>query len=462
VPFDTPEFVAFVLLVLIGYHACFPRRAWRARFVFLLVASWAFYASWRPGHLWLLLGSTALTWGGGLAIARCEGERRRVLLALLVAADLALLGVFKYADFAVTNVGWLLGRPVDAYHSALGFVLPIGISFYTFESISYLVDVGRGTTPSKRFRDVGLFLAFFPHLVAGPIVRPRGFLPQLAQAASPSGRQVELGLARIAAGFAKKMILADTLARYVDEVLVVPEAYPGANLLLAIYAYAFQIYFDFSGYSDIAIGTAQLFGLDLPENFERPYLATSPRDFWRRWHITLSTWLRDYVYVPLGGNRRSRTRTYANLLATMLLGGLWHGAAWHFVLWGGWHGALLVGEHAVLGRALDHPKHPWVGRLVTFHLVCLGWVLFRAPSLSHAAAVVQGLVRPGVVVWQTATLAALVVAVGVVLHVSPPAVDWRSRLTALPPLAQGASYAALAIVIAALAPGSSPFIYFQF
>ena len=233
----------------------------------------------------------------------------------------------------------------------------------------------RGERASRSLLDFALFLSFFPHLVAGPIVRPRAFLPQLEAPPAVAGRDVEDALAQIAQGFLKKVLLADVLGRYVDVVWRDLDYLPAANVALAFYAYAFQIYFDFSGYTDIALGVSRLFGLQLPQNFDRPYLARSPREFWQRWHISLSTWLRDYLYVSLGGNRGSRVRTYLNLLVTMVLGGLWHGASWTFVLWGAYHGVLLV-AHRLLREVRPAPARGpvgvWLARLGTFHLVVAG------------------------------------------------------------------------------------------
>jgi D-alanyl-lipoteichoic acid acyltransferase DltB (MBOAT superfamily) len=274
---------------------------------------------------------------------------------------------------------------------------------------------------------------------------------------------VELALARIATGFAKKVGFADTLGAYVDLVFSEPANVPGANLALAVYAYAFQIYFDFSGYTDIALGLAALFGLELPENFHRPYLATSPRDFWRRWHVSLSTWLRDYLYVPLGGNRGTRLRTAWNLFLTMVLGGLWHGAAWTFVLWGAYHGAWLVAQRfwPVPPRAPSAFRTAGK-RIGTFHVVLLGWVIFRAPSLAVAEQVLGGLARGGFVASRAALTAAVLVLAGILLHHAPAADALRRRFARVPPFLQGLTYAAAMVVVFLCAPASARFIYFQF
>jgi D-alanyl-lipoteichoic acid acyltransferase DltB (MBOAT superfamily) len=294
-------------------------------------------------------------------------------------------------------------------------------------------------------------------------VRPRAFLPQLDAPPTIVGSRVEAALARIAAGLVKKLLLADVLGAYVDQVWGGLGDFPAGNLLLAFYAYAFQIYFDFSGYTDVALGLAQLFGFALPENFDRPYLARSPREFWQRWHVTLSTWLRDYVYISFGGNRGTRARTCVNLLLTMLLGGLWHGAAWTFVAWGGYHGVLLVAQRLWGGRDRAADAGPGtLARLGTFHLVVLGWVFFRAPTLAAAAAALARLGDPGLVWVRSATVAALVLAVAAVLHVVPPAAAARERFVRLPPVLQGLAYGVATVAVVYLAPPSERFIYFQF
>lgn len=460
--FNSVEFVVFLSLSLVLHHAVLRRAGWGAQKVALTLVSYLFYASWSPPFALLLLGST----GVDFLVARgIEGARgswtRRGLLCVSLAFNLGALIFFKYGGFFSASLYGLLGWSDPPLRDV---VLPVGISFYTFESLSYTIDVYRGEPASRRFGDFALFLSFFPHLVAGPIVRPRDFLPQLLAAPPIKGEQVELALARIAQGLAKKVLLADTLGVYVDAIWSIPQVYGFWNVLLAAYAYAFQIYFDFSGYSDIAIGVAQLFGLRLPENFDRPYLSRSPREFWQRWHISLSTWLRDYLYVPLGGNRRGPRRTHVNLLLTMLIGGLWHGAAWTFVLWGGFHGALLVLQRPWRGRpdVIDSPRCAWLKRFGTFHLVCFGWILFRAPDLHTAGVFLGGLCRPILEPTRMAFGTALLVGLSVALHALSGPERFRQRFVALPPLLQGTGYAVAAVVGWLLSPASERFIYFQF
>jgi D-alanyl-lipoteichoic acid acyltransferase DltB (MBOAT superfamily) len=462
--FNSSEFAVFLPIVLLGYFLISARR-WRGRKAWLLVASYAFYMSWNPAFVVLLLITTLADFILARRIERATSPTgRRALLCLSVGANLGMLGFFKYGAFVFANTAWLL-RPVLGEATAVfDVVLPIGISFYTFESLSYTIDVYRGRIAACRsLLDFSLFLAFFPHLVAGPIVRPAAFLPQLAAPPRMRGTAVEDALARITIGLIKKVLLADLLGEYVDHVFEIPGAYAGTNVLLAIYAYAFQIYYDFAGYTDIALGVAGLFGLTLPENFDRPYLAESPRDFWRRWHISLSTWLRDYLYVPLGGSRISSRRTYWNLMVTMVLGGLWHGAAWHFVAWGAYHGGLLAGERALRDRGTSWMPSTVTGRrLLTFHVVCLGWVLFRAPDVAGAVTVLRSLVGWGFVSSRLTTQTAILVAVAAGLHVGLPARDARAAWVRMPAWVQGAAYAGAFAAMLLLAPANARFIYFQF
>jgi D-alanyl-lipoteichoic acid acyltransferase DltB (MBOAT superfamily) len=461
--FNSIEFALFLPLSLLVYHVLVPKRRWRARKVFLVVASYLFYMSWNPFFGILLLGSTLVDFTMGLALERATGRAaRRALLLVSLAFNLGMLGYFKYGNFVATNFHHLLGRSDPPLWD---IVLPIGISFYTFESLAYTINVYRGERASRSLLDFALFLSFFPHLVAGPIVRPRAFLPQLTTPPAIPGRDVEEALARIAQGFFKKVLLADVLGQYVDVVWKDLTFYPNLNVLLAFYAYAFQIYFDFSGYTDIALGISRLFGLTLPENFMRPYLAQNPREFWQRWHISLSTWLRDYLYVSLGGNRGTRLRTYVNLLVTMVLGGLWHGAAWTFVLWGAYHGILLAAHRALTGLRSAPERGP-LGRTLaivgTFHLIVVGWVLFRAPSLLDALGAFSRLTVGGWERTRPASEAAIVVALGLLLHCAPPARRVREWFIGLSPVVQGTAYAAATIFAFFVSPASERFIYFQF
>ncbi len=391
--FTTPEFCLFFAC----FWFVFTLSRGRARKLVLLAASYLFYAAWDPRFLLLLCGSTVLDFFVGRRLATCGAPKtRRRLLWLSLAGNLGVLALFKYYDFFVVSAGELLeliGRPVDP--ATLGLVLPVGISFYTFQTLSYTVDLYRDPTrpPCRSLLDFANYVAFFPQLVAGPIERARDLLPQLA--ALDSRRRADLsGWNRIALGCFKKVVIADNLAPLVEATYADPgSTYPLA-LWLGTYAFAVQIYCDFSGYSDIAIGLARLMGVRLRENFDAPYAATGPQEFWRRWHISLSTWLRDYLYIPLGGNRGTRVRTGGNLMATMLLGGLWHGAAWNFVLWGAFHGILLAIGRLRAVAVLADKLPTLVQKVCFFHLVCLGWALFRAETLADCATIWRKLLNP--------------------------------------------------------------------
>ncbi|MBL7009433.1 MAG: MBOAT family protein [Planctomycetes bacterium] len=379
------RFLPFFLLVF-GLHWSLRRD--RARKAWLLLASYAFYAAWDWRFLSLILISTAVDSLAGLRIHACrEAGRpgRGWLLASLV-ANLGLLGFFKYFGFFVASgvefLGWL-GIPATA--PALSIVLPVGISFFTFQTMSYSLDIYRGRLePTRSALDLALFVAFFPQLVAGPIVRAADFLPQLRAPRRWAGVEVQAALMLFLSGYIKKACISDNLAPAVDAYFDAPAAFDALSAWLATLGYAVQIYCDFSGYSDMAIACAALLGYKLALNFDFPYFAVSIQDFWRRWHISLSTWLRDYLYISLGGNRGSRLYQYRNLMLTMLLGGLWHGAAWTFVVWGGLHGLALVLHREWARRVGALPGMAIVGPLLTFWFVCVCWIFFRAASFGDA------------------------------------------------------------------------------
>ena len=455
--FPTIEFAVFFAIVLTASWLLMPNpTAWKP---FMLVVSLFFYGFVDAYWVLLLLFSIVANQAAATVITRLDQQRaRKVVLIVAIVVDLGLLGWFKYFDFfagsfntALSKVG--LGAPMPV----LNVLLPIGISFFTFQAISYVVDVYHGITKLAKPIDFAVFLSFFPHVVAGPIVRAREFIPQLSTPRSPRNLPVVPALFLILGGLFKKVVLADFLATaIVDPVFGSPSAYTSPDTLAAVYAYAAQIYCDFSGYTDIAIGIAMLLGFRFPQNFASPYSATSLQIFWRRWHMTLSRWLRDYLYIPLGGSRKGNVRTYVNLMITMLLGGLWHGASWTFVIWGGIHGVGLAierwwNERRSSGRrgaplpetlAVDHepteetagewadtvilpsgpglapvsgpavdgdtsvatrapsdasPRRPIPGArilswFVTFQVVCLAWVFFRSQDLETAFGVLGGLV----------------------------------------------------------------------
>lgn len=459
--FPTVQFAVFFPVVLVISWALMKRQAlWKP---FIVVASYVFYgyADWR---FCLLLGAITLgnQWAAKL-IARTEGERARSwILGVAVALDLLVLGVFKYYAFFVESWDRALG-PFSLPLPLLTIALPVGVSFFTFQAISYVVDVKRRLVEPASTIDVAIYLSFFPHLVAGPIVRAREFLPQLQQPPDPRKVAVGSGLALIALGLVKKLAIADTLAReVVDPVFAVPDAYAAPDLWLAAYGYTAQIYCDFSGYTDMAIGLALLMGYVFPQNFRSPYRATGFSDFWRRWHMTLSRFLRDFLYIPLGGNRKGKLATYRNLMLTMVLGGLWHGAAWPFVLWGFFHGTCLCVEHAWRGRV----KIPgWVRWAVTFHLVVLGWILFRSPSLDIFGSFLARMVEPGPATLFTVPIA-LVIAAVIGLQLVPERTVERVqvRIERTSPVLLGAGLAVVIALVAATvsSQGVAPFIYFRF
>jgi alginate O-acetyltransferase complex protein AlgI len=440
-------------------------RAWRP---FILLASYFFYGwvDWR--WVLLLIGSSVVNTFAAQVIARSESQvARKRALVLAVTFDLALLGTFKYFGFFVDEFnsfldGLGLGSPLPIVQ----IVLPIGISFFTFQAISYVVDVYRGETRAASLMDVAILQAFFPHLVAGPIVRANELLPQLRTPRDPRAVLAGPGLFLIAGGLIKKTVIADELARQVvDPVYNDPVAHSGGEILLAFYAFAAQIYCDFSGYTDMAIGLALLLGFQLPQNFNRPYTALSLQDFWRRWHITLSRWLRDYLYIPLGGNRKGEGKTYRNLMITMLLGGFWHGASFTFLLWGGIHGTALSVER--WGRT-HHPGFRMPKPLawfITFNVVCVAWVFFRAPNLSTAFDILGGIGLSGPSPLVTLPMVFLVVAAIAVQFF--PHDMWRRAeawLVARPVAFQGIAIGALIVAADAAVgqQGVAPFIYFQF
>jgi alginate O-acetyltransferase complex protein AlgI len=444
------------------------------RKLFLLLTSWFFYAQWDWRFVGLLIGSAVMNWGVAALIAGkpADAGGRRIgagwLVGLGVAANLLILGFFKYYGFFAVQMGELLGRfGWERDLPLLQVILPVGISFFTFQGISYVVDVKRGKTPAARsLLDVMLLMSFFPHLVAGPIVRASDLLPQFDRMPRLTKEMAIHGLLLIAWGLFKKTVIASELStRLVDPVFFDPSAYGGLDIAAAVYGYAVQIYCDFSAYSDMAIGIAALLGYSFPRNFDQPYRASSMQSFWRRWHISLSSWLRDYLYVPLGGGKRGLFMSCVNVMITMLLGGLWHGAAWTFVAWGGLHGAAQVVER--LGRSVFGERRVipgWLGVLITFHIVCLGWILFRAESFGMAMSVLQGLGRVGPLLLTTPFLLVLIVG-GLAMHWLPPrAIEGiAQRLKPAPSLTVAILIGVAILLVEAVRPdGVAPFIYFQF
>jgi D-alanyl-lipoteichoic acid acyltransferase DltB (MBOAT superfamily) len=472
--FPTIEFAIFFALVfpvtwlLNEYNTA---KKW-----FLVAASYFFYASWSASYTAILLGSSLFNFALALALDRlAQGPARRALLWLGVACNLGLLGYFKYYDFFVAsamNLMMSLGLPLDLRF--IEIALPIAISFLTFHALSYIIDVYHRKIPATRsLVDILLYISFFPHLIAGPIVRAKAFLEQTVRSSSPFDVRLGLSVFLITGGLFKKVVVANYLSTdFVDAVFRGPADFSRLDLLLGMYAYALQIYCDFSAYTDIAIGVANLLGYRFPQNFNQPYRARTVRDFWRRWHMTLSSWLRDYLYIPLGGNRGGELARARNIMITMGLGGLWHGASVNFVVWALMHGAALVVEHTLerspvsLSRALGGRPAAVLAWFVTFHFVCVTWVFFRSPSLQATQEYFATLFL-GDTGWSTTItpLVAAMLAIGALTQIIPS--RWfeefeayydRSSLpfkVALPFL--------LIFLIAIAAPGGvPPFIYFQF
>ena len=421
--FNTAHFFLFLAVVLALFYAS-PRAL---RKYILLAASYFFYGSWNYRFIPLLLTLTAIDYTAGIWLEKvAPGPRRKAVLTLSLCANLGFLGFFKFYNFLGSNLAWVLDKPAHAFF--LNIVLPLGISFHTFQSMSYVIDVYRGEQQAVRNPiDYALFICFFPQLVAGPIVRAGNFFHDLWHWQPPSSEDVSRGVLLIALGLTKKMAFADQFAKVANAYFQNVSGNPGwLAAWSGVVAFGMQIYFDFSGYTDMAIGIAKLLGFHFPVNFRQPYLASSITDFWRRWHISLSTWLRDYLYISLGGNRRGRWMTYRNLMLTMLLGGLWHGASWNFVIWGGYHGALLSLERVFRGGRPVREDWNWLYPLkaiVTFALV-----------------------------------------IALVLAIAEEKFEWFERLLKAPMLAYASALALifLCIEIFGVIDASIPFVYFQF
>ena len=465
--FPTVDFALFFCLVFLGHWVLnHNARAWKA---FMIAASYIFYGWWNPRYIFLLAGVTVVAQLAAIVVSRQEDQRRRMwAMGIGIAAVIGPLLFFKYYGFFAVNVT----NAATTLHATLAppliqVALPVGVSFYTFMAISYVVDVYRREFPVASWVDTTLYLSFFPHLVAGPIVRPGELIPQLDIQRDPRHLDIVGAGWLILGGLFKKVVIANYLAAaIVDPVFGEPARHGSLEIAVAIVAYAVQIYCDFSGYTDIAIGVAKMLGFQFPQNFDRPYSARSVQDFWRRWHMTLSRWLRDYLYIPLGGNRKGTTRTYENLMVTMLLGGLWHGAAWNYVLWGGYHGALLIVYRAMGWNADPGVRTRWDPLRIAamFVLVVIGWVFFASRS---AGQIVYMLTHAGIAssseTWDRALWLALFSAPLLLVQLYQ-----RRRRDLLAPA--GLPLAARAPLYAALFLGlflfgvrrSIEFIYFQF
>ncbi len=467
--FSSGTFWALFLLFMPVY-ARVKKRVWQ---MILFVVAFSFYFYYKSSGVFVLLlfGTSVFDWSLSQVMVRLASKKaRKVCVWLSLTASLGILAYFKYANFFL----WNISAMVNANFQPLDLILPVGISFYTFQSISYIIDVYKGRVkPTDTWLEYAFFLSFFPALVAGPIVRADYFLPQIRRNNHATRDEVYMGFWLIILGIVKKAVIADYIAQYNDLIFMTPTGYSGFETLMGIIGYTMQIYCDFSGYSDMAIGIALIMGFRLAQNFNFPYKSQNLTDFWRRWHISLSTWLRDYVYIPLGGNRKGTRRTYLNNFATMLIGGLWHGAAWKFVFWGGMHGA---------GLAIHKASKPWLGRIpdvwivravswmITMTVVALLWVFFRADSWSDSIAVIANVgnnfsLDYAPVFWAVRKLWVILMLVIIIAHALPTrfwdkAAAWFVRSPWIVKLL--IFIVVVQLVIELRGEDVAPFIYFQF
>jgi len=482
--FNSLEYILFLLVIFLLYWST-VRFARVARGL-LLSASLIFYASWKPEYLILIIASSLVDYAvGGRLFKAKEPQRRKRLLWISVGYNLSVLATFKYFNFFMENLDSLLQRLawVEALtfqgfylgELRIEFLLPVGISFFTFQSMSYTIDIYRKQLePIDSYPRYLLYVSFFPQLVAGPIVRARDLLPQLLHRPPLNDQMGGRGFYLIALGLFKKIVIADYLAlNLVDRSFSMPTAFSSLEVLMGIYGYALQIYCDFSGYSDIAIGSALLLGFSFPDNFNAPYKSGNLQEFWRRWHISLSSWLRDYLYIPLGGSRNGSVMTYRNLLLTMLLGGLWHGAGWNFIIWGALHGGALAGLRFWQRRRDALGRQPllrgnWgraLGLFFTFHYVCFTWIFFRAPSFESALEIIKQLLQLSFSSANLSTPVLSIMFLGALTHLWPQ----RSfealiaAFTRLPASLQALGVIAVGLGLREIASTQIvPFIYFQF
>jgi alginate O-acetyltransferase complex protein AlgI len=484
--FNSLAFLVFFPVVVALYFAT----PYRLRWILLLAASYYFYASWKPEYLLLIIFSTLVDYGAALGMGAARSQARRTaFLVLSLCSNLGLLFAFKYFNFFNEATREVFDR-LNIFYGVPAFevLLPVGISFYTFQTLSYSIDVYRGRQQPERHLGIfALYVSFFPQLVAGPIERSTRLLPQFFERHGFDAARVTSGLRLMMWGFFKKVVIADRLAIYVNAVYASPGDYGPGALLLATYFFAFQIYCDFSGYSDIAIGTARVMGYDLMQNFRRPYFARSIQEFWGRWHISLSTWFRDYLYIPLGGNRVARWHWYLNLMIVFVVSGLWHGANWTFMVWGALHGFYLVfsllsagARDRMWGGTADALtlSQPVVARIrelgaivATFHLVLLAWIFFRANSVTDAVLIVRNIVAwegTGAVILEPLSAFHLAVATASIFlllgaQILQSRVDVQDLLGRMPLAVRWGAYYALLIAMLAFGQfDETEFIYFQF
>lgn len=468
--FNSGQFLFFFAIIYSIYIA--SRRSVRIQNILLLIASYVFYGMWDWRFLSLILVSTVVDYSAAIGIEKSPSTRqRRIHLMFSLVFNLGLLGFFKYYDFGITSFASLLTQMGFVAHlPTLRFILPVGISFYTFQTMSYTIDVYRGKCKAERDPFlVALYVAFFPQLVAGPIEQASQLMPQLKESRQITRRDLSTALHMILLGYFKKVVLADSLAPMVNGVFEKPQAYSGLIVLLATLGFAVQIYGDFSGYSLIARGVARLMGIQLMVNFRFPYLAESPRDFWHRWHISLSAWLREYLYFGLGGSRHGKWRTRLNLMLTMILGGLWHGAAWNFVLWGLYHGLLLVICHTLADFGIGWKRKNFVTTFISISITMVftlfGWILFRCKSVAHIGEVslqiLSGLQWTSEA-WYFAVPVLTAFGLLQLFHYCQKITEEEFILLQLPIPQRCAAFVFMFVSIVTVGFQNIPFIYFQF
>ena len=441
------------------------------RHLFLLAASYVFYGWWDWRFCFLMF---ALTYVAYISAKNIEenGKNVKLFKFIGIVIPLIILGIFKYFNFFVDSFCDLFG--ITGY-TTLNIILPVGISFYTFQSMSYTIDVIRKCIPSANFVEVALYISFFPQLVAGPIVKAQDFIPQLKEDRNISLRNLEVGLQIFLMGLFKKIVIADQLSLFVDQVFEKPAAFHSISVILAVVAYSIQIYFDFSGYSDMAIGSAKCLGYDFNRNFNIPYISKNVSEFWKRWHISLSTWLQEYLYIPLGGNRKGKARTYINLLATMVIGGLWHGASWNFVLWGALHGTALCIHKmfkAMCKNRRNSRTQNLISILATYIFVCVCWVPFRSTDILTTFEIIKRMFvwHSGIVhIYFWVVVAIAVVLMGTLAAVIRAKKQGESVVTGFYPIFNLEKFSSLillfvfmGIILIFAYTNSNPFIYFQF
>ena len=469
--FNSLTFVVFFAIVLALHAMPFP---WTVKKINLLLASYVFYSAWNPPFVILLWLSTVVDWYAAQGLVKAvRPNARRAWMLLSVVANLGMLGYFKYGEFLLANFSALMSTLGVHYEPAAhDIVLPVGISFYTFATMSYTLDVYlHRAAPARNFLDYALFVTFFPHLVAGPIMRPTELVPQFAEPRRAGADRLRFGLALMTLGLFQKIVLADGFLAKAAESVYDTDKIPGAlDAWIGTLAFSGQIFCDFAGYSTTAIGAAMCLGFAMPDNFRFPYAAIGFSDFWRRWHITLSAWLRDYLYIPLGGNRHGQFRTYASLMTTMLLGGLWHGASWTFVVWGGLHGIYLSVERMLRARFAGYRPGPLalvaLG-LLTYALINVTWVFFRANSFDKAWVVLSGMFgrnpEPVPILTSMYLIAVIVIIGGIVgTHALMRRRTLESVIARTPAAVLSVMWAAMAFAIVIVQGTGNAFIYFQF